>query len=228
MDTLAIRKLRILDGMYVSFRMLEHYHGQMYPACVSIGRDRAATISALTACWGFIDAMHRLRELTQATPGLGVKGVEVRRFLSATALAEDSRHYVQHLREELNRTDAPPDPVWGSLSWVDEHDPLKAHTAVVGAQLPGVQYQSAVFDRQELRWVSKVSLGVGGRSFNFDPLFDEAMRFERFVIPWLIGQLPGLDTKDQPQIISVTVQRMPNTALHPTTPRRSRAASRRG
>jgi hypothetical protein len=166
MDDRSKRRLRIFDGLHVSFRMLEHHHAVMYEACVDIRTNQKRVIPALAACWGFIDSLHRLRELSQAIPGLGGRTPELIRFLKTTGMAEDCRHYVQHLREELVSDRS--HPVWGSLSWVDSEDPLTSHTVWLGTQLPGQSSTGAVFDRIEGKWASKVCLGIDNLSFNFD------------------------------------------------------------
>lgn len=57
-----------------------------------------------------------------------------------------------------------------------------------GARLPNTSYTGAVFDTVERRWVSRVCLGVRDWSLNFDPLFEEARAFERFIVPWMLAQ----------------------------------------
>ena len=188
LNPVTIRRIRVLDGVYFSFRLLEHHYTAMYQACAAISTDRTQLIAALASCWGFIDVLHRLRELAQTIPGLSGKNPERERFLEHTDLAETYRHYIQHLREELGAIQPKPSPVWGSLSWVDQHDPELSHTVMIGAHLPNSTYTSAVYDSVERRWVSRVTLGVGETSFNFDPIFEEAMVFEKFVIPWMIAQ----------------------------------------
>jgi len=190
MNDLTIRHIKLLDGLRFSFRLLEYHHAAMYPACVAIPTDRSQLIPALASCWAFIDVLHRVRELAQAVPGLCGKSQERKRFLVSTALAEQCRHYIQHLRQKLAKPSADPRPVWGSLSWVDPNNLGMSHTVMFGAQIPNTQYTGAVFDMVERRWVSKVCLGVGDASFNFDPLFEEAVIFEKFIIPWMLARNP--------------------------------------
>ena len=188
MDIRTQRRLRVFDGLHFSFRLLEYHHHTMYPACSAIPRDKAQLIPALASCWAFIDVLHRLRELSQVIPGLRDTAAELRRFRERTVLAEQCRHYIQHLRSELARPSPEARPVWGSLSWVDPTDSLVGHTVMFGAHLPNASYSGAVFDTVERRWVSRVCLGVLDWSFNFDPLFEEAMAFERFIIPRMLAE----------------------------------------
>ena len=185
LTAIDLRKIRCLDGLHYSFQLLRHYHSGLWETCCRIPIDNSQVIPALAACWGFIDALHRIREIAQSIPGLSAKHAEMRAFLSASSLAEEYRHYIQHLRGELAKEPPNPFPVWGSLSWVDATNPQRTHIAILGAQIQGTQYTGCVYDGVERQWVSKVCLGVGGKSFNFDTIFRSALRFENFILPFL-------------------------------------------
>ena len=182
---LELRQIRCLDGLYYSFLLLRHYYAGIWETCCKIPTENSQVVPALAACWGFIDSLHRIREIAQSVPQLSVKHVEMRMFLSETVLSEEYRHYIQHLRGELAKEPPNSFPIWGSLSWVDAEEPMKTHIAILGAQTKGTQYTGCVYDSVEKRWVSKVCLGVNNRSFNFDALYSAATRFEGFVIPFL-------------------------------------------
>ncbi len=185
LTALDVRKIRCLDGLHYSFQLLRHFQSNLWDTCCKIPADNSQIISALASCWGFIDAVHRIREIAQSTPGVSAKHAEMRAFLAASGLAEDCRHYIQHLRQELSKDPPNSFPVWGSLSWVDPITPNRAHTALLGAQIGGINYTSCIYDRLEKRWVSKVSLGIDNQSFNFDAIFLAALRFEKFILPLL-------------------------------------------
>jgi hypothetical protein len=140
LTALDLRKIRCLDGLYYSFQLLRYYHSHLWETCCKIPTDHSEVIPALARCWGFIDALHRIREIAQSIPGLSSKHAEVRFFLSASSLAEEYRHYIQHLRGELAREPQNPSPVWGSLSWVDDSNPQRTHIAILGAKVEGTQY----------------------------------------------------------------------------------------
>ena len=164
---------------------MRHFYQGLHKACCEIPADKSKVVPALGSCWGFIDALHRIREIAQAIPGLSVKHQEMRAFLEATALAEDYRHYIQHLRRELANDPPNTFPVWGSLSWVDENKPERSCIAILGAQIDGTNYTGCVYDTVEKKWVSKVCLGVDQKSFNFDPIYEACTRFKNFVLPYL-------------------------------------------
>lgn len=94
LTNLEIRNIRCLDGLHYSFELLGYFHNLLYPTCCEIQNDNSKAIPALAYSWGFVDALHRIREIAQSLPGLGDKHQEMRAFLSATKLAEDYRHYI--------------------------------------------------------------------------------------------------------------------------------------
>ncbi|WP_324779474.1 hypothetical protein [Thiobacillus sedimenti] len=204
-SALDTRKVRCLDGLYYSFQMLRHHYAGLWESCCEIPSHESKLIAALGSAWGFIDALHRIREIAQAVPGLSIKHPEMQAFLPASSLADEYRHYIHHLRSEL-ANDAPGNafPVWGTLSWVDPVNPVRSHMAVLGTQVEGTHYAGCHFDPVARRWTSKVCLGLNGKSFNFDPAFEAAARFETFVLPFLDGRPAAPEAaKPSPPLISV-------------------------
>jgi hypothetical protein len=56
----------------------------------------------------------------------------------------------------------------------------------------------------EKKWVSKVCLGVGGKSFNFDPIYEVCLRFRDFVVPWALSAYkPGIQTTTELPIVTI-------------------------
>lgn len=204
LTALDVRKIRCWDGLHYSFQLLRNYHSGLWETCCKISADNSQVISALASCWGFIDAVHRIREIAQSIPGLSVKHAEMRAFLSASSLAEDYRHYIQHLRGELAKDPPNPFPVWGSLSWVDGVNHQRCHIAMLGAQIQGTHNAGCVYDTLEKQWVSKVCLGLNEQSFNFDTIFLATLRFENFILPFLTeGTSDEIRFHDKLPIISV-------------------------
>ena len=207
MDTLAVRRIKVLDGLFYSFRLLEHHYENLYPACNKVRESPDTAVAILAGCWGFIDMLHRARELAQLVPGLGRRNAELSLFLRTTGLAEEYRHYMQHLRRELGNTEAHGFPVWGSISWVDPQDESLSHTVMIGSLPPDTKtnFSGAVFDSLKKKWVSRVSLGIRGSSFNFDPMLEAAKRFEAYVIPWILDRA-GIATLPKGQLPIVTAR----------------------
>jgi hypothetical protein len=184
-----VRKIRCIDGLHYSFQILEYFYGQLYQACCSIQKEPENITIALLSCWGFIDALHRIRDISQSTPGINVKSVEMRAFLNATCAAEEYRHYIQHLRGELANDPPNTFPVWGTISWVDPEFENRCHTAIFGAQIPGTTFDGCVYDRNTMSWVSRVCLGVNSKSFNFDPVYQSVVKLKRYLIPEIINNI---------------------------------------
>lgn len=204
---LQVRNIRCLDGLHYSFELLEHFHKALHATCCEILHDNSKVIPALACCWGFVDTLHRIREIGQSIPGLSAKHQEMRAFLSETALAEDYRHYIQHLRIELSKDPPNTFPVWGSLSWVDGSSDERSYVAIFGAYLSGTSYTGCVYDTVNRVWVSKVCLGVDHRSFNFDPIYEAALRFKKFVMPFLIkGNSEAIKFHNNLPIITIDIE----------------------
>jgi hypothetical protein len=92
LSSLDVRKIRCWDGIHYSYAMLRLFHPLIYSSCLKIKTVPRGVVNAIAACWGFVDAMHRLREISLATPGLNQRSPEMRKFLQRTADAEACRH----------------------------------------------------------------------------------------------------------------------------------------
>ncbi|MFG6485553.1 hypothetical protein ACG04R_02655 [Roseateles sp. BYS78W] len=198
------RLIRCLDGLAMSFAVIDYLHADLHPLCSTLQSSPERLPVAFERCWSFVDAVHRIREIAQSIPGLSVKTTEVRIFLDATSLAEDFRHYIQHLRKELMKQPGNNFPVWGSLSWIAPDDPMLNHTVLAGAQIGETTYNGCVFDVVNRTWVSKVALSVGGRTFNFDLMHEACARFRTFVLPWIgTTYTAGIQVQTQSPVVSM-------------------------
>jgi hypothetical protein len=201
-----IRQVKCFDGLHYSFEFLKYNYSLLYESCVGIRNDQKNIISALSQCWSFIDAVHRIREIVQALPGLSKNSNELKRFLKTTEIAEAYRHYIQHLRGELSKKEINSFPVWGSLGWVDLDDPDRSYLVIIGAQIERTSHSGCVFDKWAGKWVSKVCLGVDGKSFNFDPIYEECMKFREFIMPWITSNYePGIKVTEKLTVISMKI-----------------------
>lgn len=187
---LELKRLRSAEALYYSYELLRLSQESMWPSACRIPIDNSQLFVTLAACWSFIDALHRIREIAQGAPGVNAKSPEMRAFLSATNLAEEYRHYIQHLRREVAKDPPNSSPVYGSLSWVDPKASQTCHTVLLGVVPSGQSNTSCVFDTRRNCWVSRVSLGVATHSFNFDPIYDAAIAAKSHVIPLLTKDAP--------------------------------------
>lgn len=206
MKSIELRKVRCIDGLHYSFEMLESFQANLYQDCCEIQNNNSAVVKVISGSWGFIDALHRVREIAQSTPGINVKHQEMRAFLNATELAEEFRHYIQHLRGELANDPPNTFPVWGSISWVDPNKTNRCHTAMFGAQIQGTKFSSCVYDRLKGKWVSKVALSIDGKSFNFDLMYEAAVRVRKYLVPAIVkGSSAEIEFHEKLPILTVDV-----------------------
>lgn len=206
-----LRILKCVEGLHYSFELLDYYYANLYRDCTEIRDDRSKYLRALASSWGFIEALHRLREIALALPGISSKEPGMRSFLASTVIVETCRHYVQYLRGELSKEKPDPFPVWGSLAWVDENDPMCSHTMVIGTQTPGTSYSGLVFDAFNQKWVSRVCLSINSHSFSFDPVYESCIRFKNFIIPWIESYSRGaIKIADELPIMTTTL----NVKIH--------------
>jgi len=107
------RVVRFRDGFWFSRALLRREAAELENLRAKLRPDaRDGLLHAVATVWQIVDSVHRVRELAQATPGMNQRDPAVRTFLAATTVAEEFRHYVQHLQRGL----ANPDhrfPVWG-------------------------------------------------------------------------------------------------------------------
>ena len=202
-----IRIVKCLDGLHYSFETLEYIYSSLHEVCSRVKIDHSSLIPALWQCWSFVDVVHRIREIAQALPGLSKRNKELVTFLDRTNLAKEFRNYIQHLRRELSKKDVNPFPVWGSLAWVDPANPDYSYLVFIGAQVNGTGFSGCVFNTVDRKWISSVCLSVGGKSFNFDPIYQECLRFRDFVVPWALSAYkPGIQVTTELPIITIQMR----------------------
>ena len=198
------RLLRTLDALEISFAIFDSQHQALYPKCLDLLTNPKNVAFAFDVAWSIVDTVHRIREVAQAVPGLNTKRLEVRRFLTATALAETLRHYIQHLRNELLKQPENPYPVWGSLAWADATEPMMTHTVLSGASRKGLWHPSGTYDLAKGGWGSRVTLTVGTHAFEFDPIAVAVHQFADFIVPWIrMNYGPEMPEYSTPNISSV-------------------------
>ncbi|WP_297012657.1 hypothetical protein [Thalassospira sp.] len=180
------RYLQLFEALSVVFALCDMHMRDLEVDIHKIKDDPTELLRVLASCWSIVDCVHRTRELSQSVPGLSRNDPSLRKLLSATKSAEEFRHYIQHLRNELSNPDSVTTPVWGSLSWVDEENDQLCYTAMIGTMYEGTNHYSCVYDRYNNRWVSRVALTVKGTTFNFDPAAEAVAEFRKFILNWII------------------------------------------
>ncbi len=204
--SIDFRLVLCLDALNMSFEMLDLTYSQIYGLCIQLKEKPELISSAFLQCWTFIDVLHRVREVAQSIPGLSKKQQELREFLLKTEEAEFCRHYIQHLRGELSKIPHNKFPVWGSLAWLNPNDETEIHIAFAGVKIEGIEYASLIYDTHERRFLSKVALGIGEKSFNFDPIYQYIQEFRSFIVEWIQEKYtPGIQMPKALPISSIKI-----------------------
>lgn len=188
------RLMRFRDGFWFSREILKREHAELEALRLKLSPESMDdAVHAVATAWQIVDVVHRVRDLADGVPGVNKKaGSRTHAFLRATTIAERFRHYVQHLRGEVSKPEVDRFPVWGALSWVSAADERTLHTTFLGVMQPGTEFHAGVYDAQEDRWVSRVSLSVGRVHFNVDPIVAETTAFCDYVLSAIDETQPGL------------------------------------
>lgn len=110
---------------------------------------------AFVTAMGLVDFAYRFGQLVDALPLLNKKSPELRALRSALAPAETARHYLQHMRGDLNNGNAIDYPILGSLSWARGADCHTLSFSQAGANIP-----TLVWDREAGSFVADLEYFV--------------------------------------------------------------------
>ncbi len=211
------RIIRCFDALYYSFELLKYNYTELFKCCPNIKVSPEMLIPTLSHCWMIIDLIYKIREISQAIPGLGHQTKELKKFLDKTKVAELFRHYIQHLRQKLSKRDLESYPVWGSLSWVDQLDNSTNNVAIFGTPIDApsgkkLSVVSCAYDRFARKWVSRISLAIGEAAFNIDPLHQDTIEYKEFILPWMMNHYTtGLKEPSKPITLSARIMQTPPT-----------------
>lgn len=188
------RVLRFRDGFWFSRTILQREHADLESRRLRLSPEALDDVlGAVAATWQIVDVVRRVRDLASGMPGVTKRpGSRTKAFLDATSITERFRNYVQHLRGELAKPEVSRFPVWGALNWVSASDDRTIHTTFLGVMLPGTEIHAGVFDAQENRFVSRVSLAMDGVHFNVDPIVAETTAYCDYVLGVIDELQPSL------------------------------------
>jgi hypothetical protein len=148
------------------------------------GAPMEVVVGVVSDLWGIVDSAHRIRVLIVRMPLFPKNDPRVRTFLDATSNAEDLRHYVQHLNNEIRSLGATSPPLWGSISWVSESDPLASFTLATGSHHLAQSLPGLVFDREEGKFVRNCELTAGKSKIDIDDLCRRVADLNEVVSMW--------------------------------------------
>jgi hypothetical protein len=134
--------------------------------------------------WSMIDATHRIRRLIGGAPLLPKKAPAFRIFTQGTGVVESLRNYVQHIDNEIGDRSGTGQPVWGTISWVSESDPLTHLSLFTGSHHLRASVAGIAFDTQELRFARTFELNAGSNSVDLDNLADRVRELDGLLAGW--------------------------------------------
>lgn len=182
--------LLCLDGLRYSFAIVLSCHVRVrstlptFEAGWQSGAPTSAVMQVVADAWSMIDATQRIRLLIKRAPVLPKNEPEFRVFKDGTSAVEPLRHYAQHINNEVSRITGQAQPLWGTISWVSEADPLMQFSLSTGSQHLRTSVPGLVFDRQEMRFVRTLELNVGTHSIDLDSLARRAQALDQMIADW--------------------------------------------
>jgi hypothetical protein len=132
-------------------------------------------LMATMDAWTIIDSTHRLRQLLTSMPGLSHRLPEIQIYNRKTKIAEDLRHYVQHLTGDIITVATIGVPLWGILTWRTKDDvdgAQNSHSVIPGTYFPDLVSSFAVFGYKVEESISDIKLEVRNMIADLEELVD--------------------------------------------------------
>ncbi len=213
--------LLCLDGLRYAFATVQLCHGRAQSTLRTFevdwqnGAPASVVIQVVADAWSMIDATQRIRLLINRAPILPKNEPDFRVFENGTSAVEPLRHYVQHINNEVARITGQAQPLWGTISWVSEADPLKQFSLCTGSQHLRASVPGLGFDRQEMRFVRTLELNVGAHSIDLDSLARRAWALDQKIADWAgtIVFADGQKYDYRPAIAPVVMMAVPATPI---------------
>lgn len=217
--------LLCLDGLRYSFAIVLSCHASVRSILRTVeadwqsGAPARAVMQVVADAWAMIDATQRIRLLIERAPALPKNEPKFRVFKDGTSAVEPLRHYAQHINNEVSRITGQAQPLWGTISWVSDADPLVQFSLSTGSQHLHASVPGLVFDRQEMRFVHTLELSVGAHSIDLDNLAQRARALDQIIADWAgtIEFADGQKYDYRPTaapIVMMAVRTAPTAKLH--------------
>jgi hypothetical protein len=184
---LSRRQVLFIDGLRLSAQMaagsLQLLEDLLNDADADGDSAKTVPVRALIHAYGVVDAIYRFRELTRNMPGLK-KDAGYTLLLQRTEYAEDVRHHLQHLNQELGSVEEQRAPALGVVTWMRGSSNsgvlIRTFAAVPGTFYPEAAFSSGVIDRERLPVsdaVTNIRLVAGRHDVDLDKLVGAAFAF---------------------------------------------------
>lgn len=169
------RQLLFLDGIRVSADICDLSIKRLskslkkLPSLVAYSEDYITeVISAVQDAWAVIDSVHRFRELLQQFHGIKKNLPQFQAFYRSSEKAEEFRHFIQHIRREVNDLSDHQLPLWGTITWQLMSDFTEGKKIQrwlhIGTFYEGVRSDLGQFHENCRYEVDHIKLTIGGRS----------------------------------------------------------------
>jgi hypothetical protein len=165
-------------------------------------------VHALVHAYGVVDAIHRFREMTRNMPGLK-KDAGYTLLLQRTEPAEQIRHHLQHLNQELGSVEEQRAPALGVVVWLRGSTTpgvlVRTFVAVPGTFYPEATFASGVIDRERLPTsdaVADIRLVAGRHEVDLDKLVSAAFTFMAGIAPSLEKSAAGKERLGCDMVVS--------------------------
>jgi hypothetical protein len=222
------RQVLFIDGLRLSAQMaagsLELLENLLSAADATDASAKVVPVRALIHAYGVVDAIHRFREMTRNMPGLR-KDAGYTLLLQRTQPAEDIRHHLQHLNQELESVEAQRAPALGVVTWLrgSSTPGVLVHTlvAVPGTFYSEAEFASGVIDRESLPppdVITNIRLVAGHHDVDLDSLVGAAFAFMDGIAPSLQVTAAGKQRLGCDMVVSaaLVVDRTARPSAFPT------------
>lgn len=123
------RQQIVLDGLRISADTIDLCLRRLAASLSSLPSQPVNTLeyielacSANLDAWSIVDHIHRFTELLRQMPMVKQNLPQFQLLYRAASDAEQMRHYIQHVRNEVDTLSASGQSVWGSLTWALKRD----------------------------------------------------------------------------------------------------------
>lgn len=169
--TLDHRSILYLDGIRYSTQLVDLAYSRLEGTLEKLlhkddkqGAVGNLIVEAISDAWAFVDSLHRLRGLVQQLPGLKQNQPQLQIFLRKSKQAEDFRHYIQHLRNNIDDHVRTKMPLWGTISWTwtnPETGLAENHMIIPGTYFSDCRVVGCTFDTHAGHFIENLVLHVG-------------------------------------------------------------------
>ncbi|MBN1981475.1 MAG: hypothetical protein JW795_08090 [Chitinivibrionales bacterium] len=181
-----------LESLRYSFRMaeivnqrLDHDLAELEIAYEKKSETSHLSFTALLDAWSMIDNIFRIKELADQIPLIRKKD----RLFFLKKIGDDAeyfRHYIQHLRNEINTLPIQTNPLWGGLSWVSKSNAKRQYRIMPSTVANRQTYLNGIsLDQENNSFTMEVCLEAGQRCIDLKKAYSNIILFEQFTEEWV-------------------------------------------